>query len=165
MASVAAARASLKTHVGETAAAMRCLETAADLFEKSGAPLETARARLELAALLGKSGRPEAARLQAGAALEAFDGLEARADMDKAKALLATLDEDGGVRKKEKDALTERQVEILRFVAQGMSNGEIAKKLGLSEHTVKRHVANLLLRLNLSSRTAAVAYAAREGLL
>jgi len=46
-----------------------------------------------------------------------------------------------------------------------MSNPEIAKRLRLSEHTIKRHVANLLTRLGLASRSAAVAYAAREGLL
>jgi DNA-binding CsgD family transcriptional regulator len=160
MASVAMARASLKSHLGETAAAMRCLETATDLFVKSGAPLETARARLDMAALLAKSARVDAARQQATAALEAFTRLEARADVERARPLLATLDEHLG-----HDALTERQVEILRLVAQGMSNVEIAKRLKLSEHTVKRHVANLLLRLDLSSRAAAVAYAAREGLL
>ena len=62
-------------------------------------------------------------------------------------------------------ALTHRQIEILRFVARGMSNGEIATRLELSEHTVKRHVANLLNRLDLPSRAAAAAYAAREGLI
>jgi len=46
-----------------------------------------------------------------------------------------------------------------------MSNADIARQLGLSEHTVKRHVANLLTKLDLSSRTAAAAYAAREGLV
>jgi DNA-binding NarL/FixJ family response regulator len=46
-----------------------------------------------------------------------------------------------------------------------MSNPAIAKRLKLSDHTVKRHVANLLTRLGLSSRAAASAYAARQGLL
>jgi DNA-binding NarL/FixJ family response regulator len=61
--------------------------------------------------------------------------------------------------------LTARQSEILRLVAQGLSNPEIAARLDLSEHTVKRHVANLFTRLRLSSRAAAAAYAARNGLL
>src|SRR5207302_11514607 len=61
--------------------------------------------------------------------------------------------------------LTERQLEILKLVAQGLSNPDIAKQLRLSDHTVKRHVANLLTRLGLPSRAAAVAYAAKEGLL
>jgi len=50
-------------------------------------------------------------------------------------------------------------------VAQGLSNPEIAARLRLSDHTVKRHVANLLTKLALSSRAAAAAYAAREGLV
>ena len=62
-------------------------------------------------------------------------------------------------------SLTARQLEILRLVAQGMSNPEIAARLKLSDHTVKRHVANLLTRLGLSSRAAAAAYATREGLI
>ena len=61
--------------------------------------------------------------------------------------------------------LTRRELEILRLVAQGLSNAAIAKRLRLSDHTVKRHVANLLTRLGLPSRAAAAAYAAREGLL
>jgi DNA-binding NarL/FixJ family response regulator len=62
-------------------------------------------------------------------------------------------------------SLTGRQIEILRFVSHGMSNADIAQRLKLSEHTVKRHVANLLLRLDLPSRAAAAVYATREGLI
>ena len=50
-------------------------------------------------------------------------------------------------------------------MAQGLSNPEIAIRLRLSDHTIKRHVANLLTKLGLSSRAAAAAYAARQGLL
>jgi DNA-binding NarL/FixJ family response regulator len=64
-----------------------------------------------------------------------------------------------------KPELTARQLEILRLVALGLSNPEIAVRLRLSDHTVKRHVANLLTRLGLPSRAAAVAYAAQHGLL
>jgi DNA-binding CsgD family transcriptional regulator len=163
MASLAVAQGSLLGHRGESAAAIRCLETAVQLFDKSGGVLEAARARLELAALLAKNGRADAARAQAAAALEAFDGLGARADIARAQRLLAMLDNQDD--RKQKDALTERQLEILRLVAEGMNNGQVAKRLSISEHTVKRHVANLLLRLGLPSRAAAVGHAAREGLL
>jgi ATP/maltotriose-dependent transcriptional regulator MalT len=61
--------------------------------------------------------------------------------------------------------LTGRELEILRLVAQGMSNQEIAASLVLSEHTVHRHVANVLGKLGVSSRAAAVAQAARHDLL
>jgi TolB-like protein/DNA-binding CsgD family transcriptional regulator len=61
--------------------------------------------------------------------------------------------------------LTGREREVLRLVAQGLSNSRIAKQLDLSEHTVKRHVANILTKLDLPTRAAASAFAAREGLL
>src|SRR5262249_19519857 len=62
------------------------------------------------------------------------------------------------------DALTEREREVLRLVANGLSNGGIAEKLGLSDHTVKRHVANILTKLDLPTRAAATALAVRHGL-
>ena len=61
--------------------------------------------------------------------------------------------------------LTSRETEVLQFVATGMSNREIASTLVLSEHTVHRHVANILRKLSQSTRTAAVAHAARDGLI
>ena len=61
--------------------------------------------------------------------------------------------------------LTPRELEILRLVAQGLNDAEIAERLVLSQHTVHRHVANVRTKLRLPSRTAAVAYAARAGLL
>jgi LuxR family transcriptional regulator, maltose regulon positive regulatory protein len=61
--------------------------------------------------------------------------------------------------------LTRRQREVLGLVAQGLSDRDIARRLFLSEHTVHRHVANILGRLGVSSRTAAVARALRDDLL
>jgi DNA-binding NarL/FixJ family response regulator len=61
--------------------------------------------------------------------------------------------------------LTNRETEVLRLVATGLSNREIASSLILSEHTVHRHVANILRKLTLSTRAAASAYAARAGLI
>jgi DNA-binding NarL/FixJ family response regulator len=61
--------------------------------------------------------------------------------------------------------LTRREVEVLRLVAKGLSNREIATDLVLSEHTVHRHVANVLAKLGASSRAAAVAQASSHGLL
>jgi two-component system, NarL family, response regulator LiaR len=62
------------------------------------------------------------------------------------------------------DPLTEREVEVLRLVAQGRSNQEIARLLVVSEATVRTHVSSILAKLHLASRTQAALYALREGL-
>ena len=61
--------------------------------------------------------------------------------------------------------LTERELEVLRLVAKGLNNREIAKQLFISENTVKNHVRNILEKLQLHSRMEAVMYAVREKLL
>jgi DNA-binding NarL/FixJ family response regulator len=61
--------------------------------------------------------------------------------------------------------LTDRELEVLRLVAQGLNNREIAKRLFISENTVKNHVRNILEKLQLHSRMEAVMYAVREKLL
>src|SRR3954469_9418653 len=61
--------------------------------------------------------------------------------------------------------LTDRELEVLRLVAKGMNNREIAKELFISENTVKNHVRNILEKLQLHSRMEAVMYAVKEKLL
>jgi predicted ATPase/DNA-binding CsgD family transcriptional regulator len=61
--------------------------------------------------------------------------------------------------------LTPRELDVLKLVAQGLSNPEIAGRLMLSEHTVHRHLANILRKLNLSSRAAAAAWGVRTGVI
>jgi NarL family two-component system response regulator LiaR len=63
-----------------------------------------------------------------------------------------------------KDPLTEREVEVLKLVAKGLSNQEIAEKLVVSERTVGAHVSNILGKLHLANRTQAALYALRTGL-
>lgn len=60
--------------------------------------------------------------------------------------------------------LTDRELEVLRLIARGMSNREIAKDLTVSEKTVKTHVSNILAKLHLADRTQAALYAVRRGL-
>ena len=64
----------------------------------------------------------------------------------------------------EVDPLTERELEVLKLVARGQSNGEIAQHLVISEGTVRTHVSNILGKLHLASRTQATLYALRKGL-
>jgi len=61
--------------------------------------------------------------------------------------------------------LTDREMEVLRLVARGMNNREIAKELYISENTVKNHIRNILEKLQLHSRMEAVVYAVREKIL
>lgn len=63
-----------------------------------------------------------------------------------------------------RDPLTQRELEVLRLVAQGMDNQQIADRLVISEATVRTHVSNILSKLHLASRTQAALYALREGL-
>ncbi|GAB4521988.1 MAG: response regulator transcription factor [Anaerolineae bacterium] len=62
-------------------------------------------------------------------------------------------------------ALTERETEVLRFIALGISNKQIAQTLSIREKTVKTHVSNILSKLDLTSRTQAALYAVRIGLV
>lgn len=62
------------------------------------------------------------------------------------------------------ETLTERETDVLRLVAQGLANKEIARELHIGEKTVKTHVSNVLLKLNVRSRTQAALYAAQIGL-
>jgi DNA-binding NarL/FixJ family response regulator len=125
-------------------------------YEQSGAPFETARTRLDLAAALAATGQVAGAKREAKQALDSLQALGAKGEAQRAKDFLG---------RPAKGKLTARQIEILRLVAQGLSNPEIATRLKLSDHTVKRHVANLLTKLGLPTRAAAAVYAAQEGLL
>ena len=63
-----------------------------------------------------------------------------------------------------KNPLTTREIEVLKLVAEGLSNKEISMKLSISQRTVGHHVSNILAKLNLANRTQMVLYALREGL-
>jgi len=63
------------------------------------------------------------------------------------------------------EALTSREIEVLRLMGDGLVNKEIAERLGISEHTAKFHVASILGKLQASSRTDAVAQGMRRGLI
>jgi ATP/maltotriose-dependent transcriptional regulator MalT len=137
---------------GDCDAARQAAEDAIDLFTDCSAPYEAARARLLLAGALEALDRPERAAAEAQAAREALELLGARRSAEHAGATA------GG-------ELSPREVDILRLVAQGMSDARIAERLFLSPHTVHRHVANIRTKLRAPSRAAAVAHATKLGLL
>jgi LuxR family maltose regulon positive regulatory protein len=151
---------------GDLAAARRHFEDAVDLFSGCGLPFEAAHARLDLARALRSSGKAAAARAEAEAARATFAQLGAGHGLEAAARLLAGLDEvgaNGGVAQSE-SGLSARELEVLRLLAEGLTNSEIATRLVISEHTVHRHVTNILRKLGVSSRVAATAYAHRHGL-
>jgi DNA-binding NarL/FixJ family response regulator len=148
---------------GDLAAAQRHFEDAVDLFLQSGAPFEVSRARIELARTLAARGRPDAAREEAQRALDLLGELKAEIELVRAKTLLDSLRPHAA--SPPDSPLTTRETEVLKLVAAGLNNQAIAEQLFLSEHTVHRHVANILNKLSVSSRAAAVAQAARRGLL
>jgi LuxR family transcriptional regulator, maltose regulon positive regulatory protein len=146
---------------GDHDRARALLEDAVDCFERSGAPFEAARARLELATCLIALGRIEVAEREATASLDRLRELGAKLDAGRARRILASL----GRGRVPSGELTPREREVLRLLADGLTNRQIAERLVVSEHTVHRHVTNLLRKLDLPSRTAAAAHAVRSGLL
>jgi DNA-binding CsgD family transcriptional regulator len=152
---------------GDHDEARRRFEDAVDLFDEGGAPYEAARSRLELGGALAALGRVDAAARELRSALSVLEQIGAARERERVAALLRHL-EAAPERTGNAAAaagLTRRELEILRLVAQGLSDKEAAVALSLSEHTVHRHISNVLNKLDVPSRTAAVAQAAQHGLL
>jgi DNA-binding NarL/FixJ family response regulator len=145
-ASAEVAEGLVATATGDHERARALLEDAVDRFERIGAPFEAAEARIELAGSLAALGRTDGAEREAGAARGRLLALGAGPQNQPA-------------------GLTRREREVLTLLAEGLTNRQIAERLVISEHTVHRHVTNLLRKLDLPSRTAAAAYAVRTGLL
>ena len=151
---------------GDARAARAHLEDAVDLFKGSGAPFETGRARVELARCMGVLGRHDAAVEEARRAINDLEPLGAILELARAQSVLDALSTPRQAPPNEdRKGLSPREIEVLRLISEGLNNQAIAERLFISEHTVHRHVANTLTKLNVSSRSAAVAQAGRLGLL
>ena len=157
----AAAAGMLAAFEGELEDASRLLEDAADRYGESIAPYERALTQLALARVLARLGGTARARSEAGRAHTTFVDLDARRDAADAATLLQSL----SARPARTGPLTTRELEVMRLVAAGRTNGEIAADLVVSEHTVHRHVANILRKLDEPTRAAAAARATRDGLV
>jgi LuxR family maltose regulon positive regulatory protein len=139
------------------------LEDAVDRFQRSGAPFEAALAKIELATSLLALGRMDSAKREAAAVLDCLLELGASAEAERARRILeASARDDGSSPLPE---VTPRELEVLRLLAEGLTNEQIAEQLVVSEHTVHHHVTSIKRKLDLPSRTAAAAYAFRHGLL
>ena len=122
-------------------------------WRELNAPFEAARARLLLGQACREQGDHASAELEFDAARAVFQQLGAKPDLERLNAVTAkTMRGVDG-------PLTAREIEVLVLVATGRTNRAIAKKLFISEKTVARHISNIFVKLDVSSRTAATAYA------
>jgi DNA-binding CsgD family transcriptional regulator len=159
------ARGAVSAARREPAAALAAFEDALAHYDRGGAPHEAAQVRLELAVVLKALGRDATARREAAQARDTFARLGAQADLERAERFLGPVVDQASPAIAIGLPLTRRELEVLRLVGSGLANADIARRLRLSPHTVKRHIANILRKLDSPSRAAAVAKASRLGAL
>jgi DNA-binding CsgD family transcriptional regulator len=140
----------------QVAEALPVLRSACRQWQELGAPYDAAKTRLLLADAYRLLGDDEATGMELDAAGMVFERLGASLDVRTVARHRGRFGLPGG--------LTEREAQVLRLVAAGNTNREIAAVLVLSDKTVARHLANIFAKLGLSSRTAATAYAFERGL-
>ena len=155
LATAAAADAAL----APPAAAVVLLTEAVRRFSAAGLRFDEANTRLSLAEALIATGEGAAARHHLALATEVLSELSALDDLARAHRLA----DAAGV--PAVGPLSPREREVLRLVSQGLSNSEIAVALVVSNHTVHRHIGNILTKLGKTSRTGAASYAIHAGLL
>ena len=133
--------------------ALPLLRRAVGTWQEQGVPHEVAK----LNVLIGRACRAladhDGARLEFSAAWATFERLGAGPDLAELARIVAATDADS-----EAHGLTRREIEVLCLIARGKANRAIANELHLSERTVHRHVSNIFTKLDVDSRTAAVAY-------
>jgi len=154
MAAYAAANVELAS--GELEDALSHARDSCRLWSGVGAPYETARARVLVARALRELGDEDSATTEFAAARRAFAEVGAAPAATEVDRLLGRARPAG---------LTERELEVLKLVAEGRSNPDIARVLVLSHKTVERHLSNIFTKLDVPSRTAAAAYAHEHGLM
>ncbi len=138
------------------------LKRAVELFASLELPLDAARAQLELACTLAAPARAAAVR-EGRLALSTFERLGALPDADAAAGLLRRLGVAGArAWPRGATSLTRREEEVLGLLAEGCSNAQIAERLVISTRTAEHHVASILSKLDLRSRSEVAAYAVRR---
>ncbi len=151
-------------------AAKHYLEDAVDLYDKALLPFEASRSRIVLAEVLMNLRQYSQAELELNIAINAFKELGAGKDLAKAKYVLKNLYNEK-IKPGASDIIYEftgRELEILRLIAEGKSNEEMADQLFLSVRTVEKHVSNLYQKMGVSGKSARafiVSYAIRHNLV
>jgi DNA-binding CsgD family transcriptional regulator len=136
---------------GDAPRAMAELRQSIKKWSTLGMPYDAACSRVLLGRALRAVGDPESADRELVTARRTFSELGATPALAEVDRLLGT--------KQNPDGLTDREVEVLRLTAAGRSNAQIAAELFLSEKTVARHLSNIFTKIDVTSRTAAAAYA------
>jgi DNA-binding NarL/FixJ family response regulator len=142
-------------------AAVSELQQAVNGFASLGFRLEAARSRLALARALA----PDSPEVAIDTARQARNELEALGDTreaDIAAALMRSLGAKGRAGPRAASLLTQREIEVLRLVGEGLTNREIAARLFISPKTAEHHVSRIFAKLGLTKRSEAAAYAARH---
>jgi DNA-binding CsgD family transcriptional regulator len=153
------ARGAIKLAEGDDSGACAVLRRAWTIWQELDAPYETARVRLLMADACLRVADHDTAGMELDAARRVFEQLGATP-------LLARVTElSGRPKANAPGGLTPREMDVLRLVATGASNREVADRLIISEKTVARHMSNIFTKLGIASRAAATAYAYRHELV
>ena len=151
-------RGAVELAEGDAGAALASLRSAWQAWLDLGAPYEAARARVLLGRACTALGDDENASLELEGARGVFEELGAAHDVELVDSLT-------GRRVRETYGLTARELEVLRLVAAGKRNREIAAELVISDHTARRHLQNIYGKLGVSSRAAATAFGLQHDLI
>ena len=147
------AAGSVQLAEGDARGALVTLRRAWELWLDLEAPYESARVRVQIAMACRAVGDSDTAELELAAARTVFGDLGAVRDVARVDELVVRAAAVKG------SGLSRREIEVLRLLANGRTNREIATELGISERTVDRHVSNIFAKLDVSTRSAATAYA------
>ncbi|MFV2143885.1 helix-turn-helix domain-containing protein [Isoptericola sp. G70] len=150
-------RGSVQAAYGHHPAALPVLREARDRWQQIDAPREVARTRVEIARSLEALGDGDTAREEYELAATTFAELGAGRELQHLVAQRR--------RRRAPEELSPRETEVLAVVAEGGTNRDVGAHLHISERTVARHLANTYLKLGVSSRTAAVAWARDHGVV
>lgn len=155
-ASAAFAHGLVKLANSEPAAALVYFRDVVRVWSELDCPYQVALARTKSGEVHRRLRDDDRAKMEFEAAIQTFRTLGAKRDVHRTVRLLDARHPAG---------LSDREVEVMRLVAAGKSNKSIGKDLSISENTVARHMSNIFVKLEVSSRAAVAAYAVEQGII